>query len=67
MTKRADKHRYSTLVNVLYALAVLSILIWVMLLFTEAAPRLAALAFTLAHALPLVAFGIDIWNKGETT
>lgn len=61
MTKRADKHRYSTLVNALYALAVLSILAWVVL-----PDRLAALAFTLAHALPLVAFGIDIWNKGET-
>lgn len=61
MTKRADKHRYSTLVNVLYALAVLSILAWFVL-----PDRPAALAFILAHALPLVAFGIDIWNKGET-
>lgn len=67
MTKaQSTRHRYTWLVNLVYAQSFALCLLWVALLFTDAPDRLLALVFAAFNLLPLVAFVIDVINTNET-
>lgn len=64
MTKtQSTRHRYTGLVNTLYALAVAACFAWAVLLFVDGLERITAACFLLCNLLPLVAYVLDVWHS----
>jgi hypothetical protein len=60
MRTQTGKHRWTWLVNVLYALALVCAFAYGVALLQDWA--VANLCFALCSSLPLIAYGIDVWH-----